>query len=115
VKSHFRLETAILTGIVMMFLLIAAGGIITSAYAQYFGNTDTSGKTGKNTLEETLKLATERVENAKNNPHTGSGTPYLAADGVLGASAIAGAVFGGIAAAFFIRGKHGRYAAVGRG
>jgi len=52
---------------------------------------------------------------ADHNPATGSGTPYLDAGGVLGASLIAGAIFGGIATAFFVRGKSGRYAAYGRG
>jgi len=52
---------------------------------------------------------------AAKNPSTGSGTPYLAADGVLGASAIAAAVFGGIAGALFFKGKSGKYAAQGRG
>ena len=67
------------------------------------------------TLEEHLELATRKVEKAADNPATGSGTPYLDASGVLGASLIAGAIFGGIATAFFVRGKSGRYAAYGRG
>ena len=67
------------------------------------------------TLEEHLELATRKVEYAEANPATGSGTPYLAADGVLGASVIAGAIFGGIATALFMRGRSGRYAAYGRG
>jgi len=67
------------------------------------------------TLEEHLELATRKVEYAAANPATGSGTPYLDAGGVVGASVIAGAIFGGIATAFFVRGKSGRYAAYGRG
>lgn len=108
------MRTAILAGTVLIALLLVAGAAI-SAYGQYMGNVDPSGQVGKGTLEETLKLAKERVDYADAYPSTGSGTPYLAADGVLGASAIAGAVFGGIAAAFFFRGRHGRYAAIGRG
>ena len=73
------------------------------------------GAEGGITLEEHLELATRKVEKAADNPATGSGTPYLDADGVLGASLIAGAIFGGIATAFFVRGKSGRYAAYGRG
>jgi len=73
------------------------------------------GADGGITLEEHLELATRKVEKAEANPATGSGTPYLDADGVLGASLIAGAIFGGIATAFFVRGKSGRYAAYGRG
>ena len=73
------------------------------------------GATDGITLEEHLELATRKVEYADANPATGSGTPYLAADGALGASLIAGAIFGGIATAFFVRGRSGRYAAYGRG
>ena len=67
------------------------------------------------TLEEHMELATRKVEKAADNPATGSGTPYLDASGVLGASVIAGAIFGGIATAFFVKGRSGRYAAYGRG
>jgi len=73
------------------------------------------GATDGITLEEHLELATRKVEKAEANPATGSGTPNLDASGVLGASLIAGAIFGGIATAFFVRGKSGRYAAYGRG
>jgi hypothetical protein len=85
------------------------------AFAQYMGNVGDQGETGARTLEETLELARRKVEMAEQNPSTGSGTPYLAADGVLGASAIAAAVFGGIAGALFFKGKSGKYAAQGRG
>ena len=85
------------------------------AYAQYMGNVGEAGETGVGTLEETLELATRRIEAVEANPASGSGTPYLAADGVLGASAIAAAVFGGIAGALFFRSKSGKYAAQGRG
>ena len=67
------------------------------------------------TLEEHLELATRKVDKAADNPATGSGTPYLDADGVLGSSIIAGAIFGGIATAMFVRARSGRYAAYGRG
>ena len=85
------------------------------AYAQYMGNVGEAGETGQQTLEETLELAKRRIEAAEANPASGSGTPYLAADGVIGASVIAGAVFGGIAAAFFFKAKSGKYYAQGRG
>ena len=41
------------------------------------------GADGGITLEEHLELATRKVETADANPATGSGTPYLDADGVL--------------------------------
>ncbi len=85
------------------------------AFAQYMGNVGDQGETGARTLEEQLELARRAVEAAKLNPQTGSGTPYFAADGVLGASAIAAAVFGGIAGALFFKAKGGKYAAQGRG
>ena len=73
------------------------------------------GDVGGPTLEEQLILAERKVQKAAENPATGSGTPYLDATGVLGASVIAGAIFGGIATAFFVKGRAGRYAAYGRG
>ncbi|QUC64570.1 hypothetical protein NsoK4_09140 [Nitrosopumilus sp. K4] len=85
------------------------------AYAQYMGNVGQEGQTGAYTLEEALEIQRRRIEAAEANPASGSGTPYLDASGVVGASIIAGAVFGGIAAAFFIRGRSGKYAAMGRG
>jgi len=85
------------------------------AFAQYMGNVGGSGETGKYTLEEALELQRRRIESAEANPASGSGTPYLDAGGVFGAAAIAAAVFGGISAAFFIRGRSGKYAAMGRG
>lgn len=101
----------------IMLTLVAVGsmGFIGFAYAQYMGNVGGAGETGAGTLEETLELARRRIEAAETNPASGSGTPYLDADGVLGAAAIAGAVFGGIAGAFFFRGRSGKYAAQGRG
>ena len=73
------------------------------------------GSEGAPTLEEQLILAERKVQKAAENPATGSGTPYLDANGVLGASIISGLIFGGIATAFFVRGRAGRYAAYGRG
>jgi len=85
------------------------------AFAQYMGNVGSEGQTGSYTLEEALEIQRRRIQAAEANPASGSGTPYLDASGVVGASVIAGAVFGGIAGAFFIRGRSGEYAAMGRG
>ncbi len=85
------------------------------AYAQYLGNVGTQGETGSRTLEETLELAKRRIEIVANNPAAGSGTPFIAADGVLGAAAFSAAIFGGIAGVLFYKGKQGKYAAQGRG
>ena len=85
------------------------------AFAQYMGNVGSEGQTGSYTLEEALEIQTRRVASADENPAAGSGTPYISADGVVGAAVIAGAVFGGIAGAFFLKGRSGKYAAMGRG
>jgi|CXWL01.1.fsa_nt_gi hypothetical protein len=67
------------------------------------------------TLEDALKLANQKVVYAEKYQGQGSGTPYFAVDGVLGASLISVGIFGGIASAFFVRSRHGKYAAQGLG
>ena len=66
-------------------------------------------------LEEQIQLAERAKAAADANPATGSGTPYMDATGVVGASVIVGVIFGGIATVFFLKGRSGRYAAYGRG
>ncbi|WKT58136.1 hypothetical protein QVH35_01035 [Candidatus Nitrosotenuis chungbukensis] len=78
------MNKALLGASILAIAAISVSLMTSQAFAQYMGSVDQTGKTGKNTLEETLKLAKERVDWAKANPSTGSGTPYLAADGVLG-------------------------------
>ncbi len=90
-------------------------GMTGVAFAQYFGNVGPAGETGVGTLEETLKLAQIRIDIVAANKGAGSGTPYLDATGILGSTAIAAAVFGGIAGALFFKGRSGKYAAQGRG
>lgn len=109
------MNQTVLVAIIVGVFVAGSFGPYGLAFAQYMGNVGDKGETGARTLEETLELAKRKVEYATANPHTGSGTPYLAADGVLGASAIAAAVFGGIAGALFFKGKSGKYAAQGRG
>lgn len=110
INSRVMLVAGLMTVFVMGY-----SGASTVAYAQYMGNVGSGGETGQNTLEENLELAQRRIDAARDNPGSGSGTPYLDASGVLGASVIAGAVFGGVAGAFFIRARSGKYAAMGRG
>lgn len=52
-------------------------------------------------------LAKHRLTQAQENPSTGSGTSMLATEGGSTAAfiAILGAIFGGVAAAFFIKGR----------
>jgi hypothetical protein len=105
----------LLTASLLAVFFFGTFGAASVAFAQYMGNVGSEGETGAYTLEEALEIQRRRVEAAEANPASGSGTPYLDASGVVGASIIAGAVFGGISAAFFIRGRSGKYAAMGRG
>ena len=100
-------KSIIFGALTAIFLL----GTLGQAFAQYVGSVQSAPAT----LEETLALAKERVAIAKANPASGSGTPILDADGVVGASAISAAVFGGIAGMLFFKGRTGKYAAQGRG
>ena len=86
-----------------------------NAYAQYMGNVGPSGETGVYTMEEALKIARDRVLLTQDEQSLGSGTPYFAADGIIGTMGIAASVFGGISVAFFVKARTGRYATIGRG
>lgn len=97
----------IVAGVMLSVLILPS--VSSLAFAQYLPS---SGNTG---LEDYLKLSEDRVRIASENPSTGSGTPMFAANGVLGALILSTGVFGGIATAFFVRGRKGRYAAMGRG
>lgn len=104
----------ILPAILGIFVvLIATMPYAGNAYAQYIGND--IGDLDVNALDESIKIAHDRVVTAQNNPATGSGTPYFAADGVAGAMGIAAGVFGGVSFAFFVKARKGKYAALGRG
>jgi hypothetical protein len=86
--------------------LFVAYTFIPMAAAQYAG----VGGGGNVNLEEQLELAKAKVKIAADNPATGSGTPYLDANGVIGGSAVVAAVFGGIAIAFVLKGRSGKFA-----
>ncbi len=105
------MNKTILIASILAVYVIAYSGIAGSAYAQYAGSVTSEPAT----LEETLELAKQRVAIAAANPASGSGTPYLSADRVVGSLAISAAIFGGIAGVLFFKGKHGKYAAQGRG
>lgn len=102
-----------LAGAILLVMIIPL--LSQAAFAQYLGNLGPDGETGANTLEETLVKARDRVLIAQQDDAYGSGTPYFAADGVFGATILTAGVFGGISAAFFIRGRKGKYAAPGLG
>ena len=105
----------LLTTAMLSVVFFGAIGSSSIAFAVYLGNVGDAGETGAYTLEEALAVQRARVIAAAENPASGSGTPYLDADGIVGATIIAGAVFGGVAGAFLVRGRSGRYAAMGRG
>ena len=97
-----------------LFLLALMATFVLPASAQYDNDDDDddvlSGGLYSGMLDSKTKVYIATKEGA-----IGSGTPYFAADGILGASLLSGGLFGGIAAMLFIRGKKGRYAAIGRG
>ena len=66
-------------------------------------------------LYQEMEKSKNKVDIATKEGATGSGVPIFAADGVLGASLLSLGVFGGIAATFFVRGRKGKYASMGRG
>jgi len=103
-------RSRILLASLMAILALGTISVIPVALA-YSGLGDPTGPT----LEEQLILAERKVQKAADNPATGSGTPYLDASGVLGASLIAGAIFGGFATGMFVSVISGRYAAYCRG
>ena len=100
---------------------MALATMIPASYAfyeieTYGGQYDESKVSGSfASLEEQIQLAERAKAAADANPATGSGTPYMDATGVVGASIIVGVIFGGIATVFFLKGRSGRYAAYGRG
>ncbi|MBI1828397.1 MAG: hypothetical protein HYR87_02810 [Thaumarchaeota archaeon] len=104
-QQVFDMNKPIIIGAVILSLF-AASAFLPLAAAQYGGAA--SGGPGGVTLEEQLKLAHAKVTEAAANPHTGSGTPVLDANGVLGSSIAVGAVFGGIFIAFVVRAKQAK-------
>ncbi|HXV46684.1 MAG TPA: hypothetical protein VD736_08435 [Nitrososphaera sp.] len=108
--------TLIALGIVATVFTAVGAGSTPQAFAQYFG-----GDSG-NLSEEQLAfceqyninpctqnniLAKERLLGAQANPSTGSGTSMIATEaGTLAVFiGVLGAIFGGVAAAFFIKGR----------
>ena len=94
------MKTPIIIGTVLLALFVAST-FAPFAAAQY---TPVGGGAGV-TLEDQLKLARAKIQAVQNNPHSGSGTPYLDANGVVGASIISGGIFGGIFIAFVVKAK----------
>ena len=88
----------------ILFAVLLSAVLPHLAFAQQYGGYGSSpGNTM--TLEQDLELAKRKVEMVKEHPGEGSGTPYLSANGVVGATLISGAIFGGIFVAFVVRAK----------
>ena len=97
---------AVFTGAIFSVVMLVS--ISQSAFAQY-------DVLDKDSLYDWMENPAHKKELATDPDAFGSGTPYFAADGIVGASVLAGGVFGGIATMLFVRGKKGKYAAMGRG
>ena len=92
------MKTPIIIGTVLLALFVVST-FVPFAAAQYQAGG------GIDSLEEELKLARAKVQMVKDHPATGSGTPFLDANGVVGATIISGGIFGGIFIAFVVKAK----------
>ena len=107
----------IIAALAAMAVLTSTGGL---AYAQYGGGGASVGTASPEQLQECQQLgiptencndvtilAKKRLTAAQENPSTGSGTPMLSTSSgqLIVFIAVLGAIFGGVAAAFFFRGR----------
>ena len=96
----------LLTATMLSVLFFGAMGAASIASAQYMGNV---GEDDAHELSVRLGPQERPVQ------HSDRDHSYLDADDAIGTSVVMGAVFGGVAGAFFLRGRSGTYAAMGRG
>ncbi|HKU49330.1 MAG TPA: hypothetical protein VJP79_05225 [Nitrososphaera sp.] len=105
---------------VAVLTAVYATAVPTPAMAQYgVGGNPTTGATpaqleecanlgiDRSICTENAILAKHRLTQAQSNPSTGSGTPMLSTDTgqMIAFIGILGAIFGGVAAAFFFKGR----------
>jgi len=103
--------------------LVVMASTMGVAYAQYGGTGGSTGSASPEQLQECESLgiprencndvsilAKKRLTAAQENPATGSGTPMLstAGDQTIVFIGILAAIFGGVAAAFFFKGRGAR-------
>jgi hypothetical protein len=88
---------ALLMGVAFVF------PVVETAYGQYVSEAPSS-------QEEQLQLSKEKIANAKSAGAYGSGTPMLGTNisETVIMIIILTAIFGGVAAAFFVKGRAGR-------
>ena len=98
----------LLTATILSVFFFGTMGMVTIASAQYMGNIGDTGEFEEIYLPPIRKAVPD-------NPSSELGVSYFDATGVVGVSIIIGAVFGGIAGTFFLRGRSGKYAAMGSG
>ncbi len=106
-----------LAALAAMAVVASTGGL---AYAQYGGGGASVGSASPEQLQECQQLgiptencndvtilAKKRLTAAQENPATGSGTPMLSTTSgqLIVFIGVLGAIFGGVAAAFFFRGR----------
>ena len=97
--------------VTMLLTLTLAAGVPTIASAPYLGNVDVGEEAGANILEEVLRIQSSRVTSEE---FQGCG-PVLAPGPNSALMIIGTTLLGGIGAVFFIKGRSGKYAAIGRG
>lgn len=85
----------------VLLSFVALGALGQMAFAQTYGQAATNSPT----LEEELKLARSRIADVQANPHAGSGTPFLAADGMITAMGLSAGIMGAIFVVFAYMGK----------
>lgn len=95
---------------VTIALLTAAAFILPAIHVAYGQYTSPAGNPSSSSIEEQLNLAKEKISNAKTAGAYGSGTPMLGTNisETVIMIVILAAIFGGVAAAFFIKGRSGR-------
>jgi hypothetical protein len=94
-----------MTALVILIASAFALPVIQMAKAQYVGGGQTTG----GNIEEQLKLAKAKITNARTAGAYGSGTPMLGTNinETTIFIAVLVAIFGGVAAAFFIKSRSG--------
>ena len=105
----------LLTATMLSVFFFGAIGAASVAFAQYMGNVGDSGETGSYTLEEALEIQRRRIEAVEANPSSGSGTHILMQVVSLALQLLLVQSLVVLQEAFFIRGRSGKYAAMGRG
>ena len=95
---------------VTIALLTAVAFVFPAVHVAYGQYSSPVGNPSSSNIEEQLKLAKEKISNAETAGAYGSGTPMLGTNisETVIVIIILAAIFGGVAAAFFVKGRSGR-------